>query len=82
MHSRSQPTAKLRVNNAQKNADTPLSTLYGGNSPLERMHIFILTQLMRRHGMGGLLVQPGGTQASNTRSLLTETLLVTDLRCV
>ncbi|KAH7097747.1 hypothetical protein BKA62DRAFT_773988 [Auriculariales sp. MPI-PUGE-AT-0066] len=64
-----------------KNADTPLSTLYNGDSPLERMHIFFLTQLMRRHGMGGLLVAGGtGVTASESRHLLIETLLVTDLR--
>lgn len=62
-----------------KNADTPLSQLYGGNSPLERMHCVFLTQLMRRHGMSRLLSEDGVRQ-SELRNLLVETLLVTDLR--
>lgn len=61
----------------KKNAQTPLSVVYNGISPLEQLHCQLLLRIMRHHGLGVLLDDP--RDGVHFRKLLSQTVLATDM---
>ncbi|KAL0573634.1 3',5'-cyclic-nucleotide phosphodiesterase [Marasmius crinis-equi] len=61
-----------------KNAKAPLSVVFD-KSPLERMHMSLLLRVMRHHGLGPLLDDPADNSGQRVRTLLSETVLATDM---
>ncbi|KAJ7031982.1 hypothetical protein C8F04DRAFT_1396898 [Mycena alexandri] len=78
------------------NAAAPLSLVFDGESPLERMHVALLLRVMRSCGLGGVLDGPpktsktsnssasgsskSSTSRTHTKRLLVDTVLATDMR--
>ncbi|TFK19742.1 HD-domain/PDEase-like protein [Coprinopsis marcescibilis] len=60
-----------------KNAQTPLSMVFDGNSALEQLHCQLLLRVMRHHGLGALLDDP--VEGPQFRKLLLKTVLATDM---
>jgi 3'5'-cyclic nucleotide phosphodiesterase len=67
----------LNAHILQKNAKTPLSTIYNDKSALEQMHLALLLRVMRHHGLGHLLDRPDS--GPSLRKLLLSTVLATDM---